>query len=102
MALTNKDASIIIGMIARGDKQHDIAAWFGENQARIVEVEKGSHGMLAAAPASELFPKGSPGLKCRKLKAFVEKAVKYLDEGKVDLAANELKHALSEYHRSGS
>ena len=50
MSLTNREAQIVLGMIARGDKQHDIAAWFGENQARNNEVEKGSHGSLAAAP----------------------------------------------------
>lgn len=30
-SLTNKDASIILGMVARGDREHDIAAWFGVN-----------------------------------------------------------------------
>lgn len=50
MTLMNKDASIILGMVARGDKRHDIAAWFGENQARIAEVEQGQYGNLTAAP----------------------------------------------------
>jgi len=36
--LTPADASIIKGMIARGDRHHDIAAWFGVNQGRIAEV----------------------------------------------------------------
>ena len=37
-SLTNKDASIILGMVDRGDREHDIAVWFGVNQARIAEV----------------------------------------------------------------
>lgn len=74
MTLTNKDAQIVLGMVARGDKRHDIAAWFGENQARIAEVEAGEYGNLVAAPASDLPPKGAPGLKGRRLRAFTAKA----------------------------
>ena len=29
--LTDQDAAIVKGMLARGDRQHDIAAWFGVN-----------------------------------------------------------------------
>ena len=32
--LSNNDASIVLGMVARGDRDHDIAAWFGVNQGR--------------------------------------------------------------------
>jgi len=38
MAMTIHDAKIAIGLLARGDNQHDVAAWFGENQARILRV----------------------------------------------------------------
>ena len=38
ITLTNKDASIALGMVARGDREHDIAAWFGVNQGRIAEA----------------------------------------------------------------
>lgn len=69
MTLTNRDASLVLGMSARGDKKHDIAAWFGENQARIAEVEQGQHGGVTAAPAIELPPKGAPGPKGRRLRA---------------------------------
>lgn len=75
MALLNKDAQDVLGMVARGDKRHDIAAWFGENQARIAEVESGEFGNLKATPSSDLPPKGAPGPKGRKLKAFAEKAL---------------------------
>jgi hypothetical protein len=33
------DVPFIIGMIARGDRHHDIAAWFGLNQGRIAETQ---------------------------------------------------------------
>ena len=100
MALTNNEAKIILGMILRGDKQHDIAAWFGENQARIVEVEKGSHGPLAPAPKSDLPPKGSPGPKGRRLRAFVAKALKALEDGSPSEATKILKSGVEAYDRN--
>jgi hypothetical protein len=39
--LSAQDAAVIKGMLARGDKQHDIAAHFGENGARVNEIKKG-------------------------------------------------------------
>lgn len=76
--LTNKDASIVLGMVARGDRDHDIAAWFGVNQGRIAEVKDGSHGSIHAAPIQDLPPKGPPGLKGRRLHAYVSKALDLL------------------------
>lgn len=99
MSLTNKDASIVLGMISRGDKQHDIAAWFGENQARIVEVEKGSHGSIAAAPREDLPPKGPPGLKGRRLRAFAIKALKALEENNFAEAESALSEGIAAYDR---
>src|SRR5262249_17818138 len=64
VALTYKDAAVIMGMLARGDKNHDIAAWFGENPARIAEVKDGqAFGVVPAAPADELPQKGAVGPK---------------------------------------
>lgn len=39
--LTEQDAAIVKAMIARGDRQHDIAAWFGVNGGRIGEIASG-------------------------------------------------------------
>ena len=36
--LDETDAAIAKGMISRGDRQHDIAAWFGVNGGRIGEI----------------------------------------------------------------
>lgn len=97
MALTNHDVRIIMGMIARGDKQHDIAAWFGENQARIVEAEKGSHGHQTAAPAGDLPPKGAPGPKGRSLQIKVKQAIAKLESSENDDALKILQDAMNKY-----
>lgn len=38
ISLTSADAAIVKGMLARGDRQHDIAAWFGVNAGRIADI----------------------------------------------------------------
>ncbi len=42
LTLTAQDAALIRGMIERGDRHHDIAAFFGVNQGRIAEIKGGS------------------------------------------------------------
>lgn len=73
------DVPIILGMLARGDRRHDVAAWFGLNQGRVAEVEDGDHGTPPIAPASQLPPSGSPGPKALVLRAAVGKAVSALE-----------------------
>ena len=47
------------GMLARGDRQHDIAAWFGVNSGRIAEIAKGKvHRNVQAARKEKLPPPG--------------------------------------------
>ena len=99
MALTNKEASVILGMAARGDNDHDIAAWFGVNQGRIAEVKSGSHGSISAANKDELFPKGPPGLKGRRLRGFVKKAIIALEGGDVAEAMSQLNAGLERFDR---
>ena len=41
VTLTEVDAAVAKGMLARGDRQHDIAAWFGVNGGRIAELASG-------------------------------------------------------------
>jgi len=97
MSLTNHEASIVLGMIARGDKQHDIAAWFGENQARIVEVENGAHGNIPIAPCDTLPPRGAPGPKGRRLKGYVNKAINSLENQETDAAMELLREGIARY-----
>ena len=54
--LTGQDAAVIKGMLARGDKQHDIAAHFGENPARIAEIKNGEKFTDVRAASASLPP----------------------------------------------
>jgi hypothetical protein len=59
MALNDQEIAIVKGMIARGDRQHDIAAYFGVNGGRIGEVSTGQRGpQVSMAPADRLPPPG--------------------------------------------
>lgn len=98
-SLTNRDAAIVLGMIARGDRHHDIAAWFGVNQGRIAEVQNGSHGSIAAAPSDQLPPKGPPGVKGKRFRGSVVKALEMLERSEISLEelVSRLRDALAKY-----
>jgi hypothetical protein len=54
---TRDQAALVKGMLARGDKQHDIAAYFGENAGRVIDVKFGEkYADVTAAPAERLRP----------------------------------------------
>jgi hypothetical protein len=87
-----------MGMIARDDRDHDIAAWFGVNQGRIAEVKDGSKfGTVQAAPTSSLPPKGPPGIKGRRLRVSVDQALKSLAAGNTADATKKLQEAIARY-----
>jgi hypothetical protein len=55
--LSAQDAAVIKGMLLRGDKQHDIAARYGENGGRIAEIKTGEKfADVKPAPAASLPP----------------------------------------------
>lgn len=59
--LSKSEVAIVTGMLARGDKQHDIAAYFGVNGGRIGEINTGHRGIgvgIDPAPPEELPPAG--------------------------------------------
>ena len=59
LRLTEKDAAIVKGMLNRGDRQHDVAAWFGVNGGRIAEIATGvNFGPVEPASPDELPPPG--------------------------------------------
>lgn len=58
MILTEEDASVVKGMLLRGDRQHDIAAWFGVNGGRIAEISTGKKFFNVAAQDKKLPPVG--------------------------------------------
>ena len=57
--LSKEDAAQVLGMIQRGDRKHDIAAWFGVNQGRIADVQKGTlYPRTKPVPQNGLPPQG--------------------------------------------
>jgi hypothetical protein len=72
VTLGDDDAALVKGMLERGDRQHDIAAWFGVNGGRIGEIAAGRR-FRAVAPAarSELPPPG-PYPSGRQAAAFIQ------------------------------
>lgn len=57
--LTVSDVRIIKAMLLRGDRQHDIAAWFGVNGGRIAEIAtKKSFACVKPAVNANLPPSG--------------------------------------------
>ncbi|RUW26348.1 hypothetical protein [Mesorhizobium sp. M4B.F.Ca.ET.013.02.1.1] len=98
MALTDNDVRQILGMVARGDNKHDIAAWFGENQGRVADAEQGKFGKFEAAAANTLPPKGPPGIKGRRLLAHVENAVEALKAGDIKTAQEALEAGVKRWN----
>lgn len=59
MALSEGEIATVKGMLLRGDRQHDIAAYFGINGGRIAEISTGQTGSsITASPAEDLPPAG--------------------------------------------
>lgn len=59
VTLDEDDAAHVKGMLERGDRQHDIAAWFGVNGGRIGEIAAGrKFAHVDPAPLAELPPPG--------------------------------------------
>ncbi|MHC2627061.1 hypothetical protein ACVIW2_009093 [Bradyrhizobium huanghuaihaiense] len=59
MALSEGEIATVKGMLLRGDRQHDIAAYFGVNGGRIAEISTGQTGSsVAASPTGDLPPAG--------------------------------------------
>jgi len=82
ISLTNDDAAIAKGMLSRGDRQHDIAAWFGVNGGRIGEIATGYRFNDVEEAPSQLLPPSGPYLSGRQtavLLAALKKARAALD-----------------------
>jgi hypothetical protein len=45
-------------MLARGDRQHDVAAWFGVNAGRIAEIASGQRFWWVQPVVGQLPPPG--------------------------------------------
>ncbi|MCS3692026.1 hypothetical protein ABIF07_001058 [Bradyrhizobium elkanii] len=60
MALSDGEIAVVKGMLARGDRQSDIAAYFGENGGRIAEINTGKRGPSVVAAAQDQLPPPGP------------------------------------------
>ena len=86
VALSMIDAAVIKGMLLRGDRRHDIAAWFGVNSGRIAEIVKGAYfAEVIEALADQLLPAG-PYPKVREAVAAVD-ALSAIKKALTDLEA---------------
>ncbi len=83
--LDESDAALIKGMLTRGDRQHDIAAWFGVNSGRIAEVATGATFSMVPEAKSEDLPPPGPYPKA----AQAMEAIAALEQAKNALAKAE-------------
>ena len=58
IALNEEDAGIVKGMLERGDRQHDVASWFGVNGGRIAEISAGKKFVDILVIRNNLPPRG--------------------------------------------
>jgi hypothetical protein len=65
VVLTLDDRRLVKGMLARGDRQHDIASWFGVNPGRIAEIATGFAFANVEAPQMANLPPPGPYLSGR-------------------------------------
>jgi hypothetical protein len=97
ITVTPADVPIIIGMITRGDRHHDIAAWFGLNQGRIADTQDGKFGPPQTTPEAKLPPKGPPGPKGRELREAINAALVCFTAGDNAAGVAELQEAIKRY-----
>ena len=72
LTLSRTDTAIVTGMLLRGDRQHDIAAWFGVNGGRIAEISTGARFGWVKAARVEALPPPGPYLCSREVTAALE------------------------------
>ncbi|HEX3665767.1 MAG TPA: hypothetical protein VHU23_11100 [Rhizomicrobium sp.] len=101
--LSTGDIPVVLAMQNRGDRDHDIAAWFGVNQGRVADAKKGKWGKPKPAPAKDLPPKGAPGIKGRRLRDAVAVVAGILAATGADTGAKAnaaLKDAIASYDKN--
>ena len=72
IALSAADAALVNGMLLGGDRQHDIAAWFGVMGGRIAEIATGYRFSKAEPAAPAQLPPAGPYPKAREAVAAIE------------------------------
>ncbi len=72
IVLSAADAALIKGMLRRGDRQHDIAAWLGVNGGRIAEIAVGARFSDVVAKDTDVLPPRGPYPKAAQATAAIE------------------------------
>jgi len=75
VTLDSIDAAVIKGMLARGDRQHDIAAWFGVNGGRVAEIASGVKFTTVSAAPRRMLPPPGPYLSGRQVQEMLSRAI---------------------------
>ena len=70
--LSEEDAAVVKGMIQRGDRQHDVAAWFGVNGGRIAEISNEEKFGCVQPAASDQLPPPGPYLSGRSAQTAID------------------------------
>jgi len=96
--LTRRETQLAKGMLLRGDRQHDIAAYFGVNGGRIGEVSTGDcdYPNAPAANENELPPPG-PYLTKYALQSVIEtlnEAIEAIELAEAEEDVEDVKAAL--------
>lgn len=97
ISVNSGDLPVILGMLARGDRKHDVAAWFGLNQGRIAEVADGKHGSPPIANSSYLLPEGSPGPRARELRQRLKAIRRAIEDDKPGEAVKIIDNAIKDF-----
>jgi hypothetical protein len=73
ITLGHRDTCVVKGMLLRGDRQHDIASYFGVNGGRIAEISNGTNIYPNAQPAPEAdLPPPGPYLSKYALQSVID------------------------------
>jgi hypothetical protein len=98
ITLDYRDTRIVKGMLKRGDRQHDIASYFGVNGARISEIATGANNYPNAEPVPEAdLPPPGPYLSKYALQSVIDtlnEAIEALDLAEAENEIADVKAAL--------
>lgn len=84
----NRDTCIVKGMLIRGDRQHDIASYFGVNGGRVAEVKTENDAFPSATPMEEdRLPPPGPYITKYAVQSVIETLQEAIDA--IDMAAAE-------------
>jgi hypothetical protein len=98
IALSHRDTRAVKGMLLRGDRQHDIASYFGVNGGRIAEVANGTNVFPDAQPMPEAdLPPPGPYLTKYALQSVIDtlnEAIAALDLAQAENEIADVKAAI--------